>query len=223
VTVAAAGVRRAVVSVDRRLVVGALLVAVSVLGGLRLSASGGAGTPVWVATRDLAANDVLGPGDLRPVRLGGPAAVVQGLAPASAPVTGRVLLGRLPAGAPVPSALVGTRAAGGREVTVPTTPEHALGGDLRPGERVDVLASFHKGTEAAKTVVVVPGAEVVGLVRQRALLGEAQGATIGVTLAVPAEDATFLVFAVRNGEIDLVRATGRARARTERFEAVDLR
>lgn len=208
---------------DRRVTVGVLLVALSVIGGLRLSAPGGAGTPVWVAARDLQANAVLRDGDVRVVHLRSVPAALDGLAPASSPLRGRVLLGPVPQGTPIPDALLGARARAGREVTVPVTPEHALGGEVRPGERVDVVASFHKGSDAAKSVVVVAGAEVVGVARAAALLGEARGSPVGVTLAVPADDAVFLVFAIRNGEIDLLRATGRGRARTERFEASDLR
>jgi len=218
-----AGRRVRSLRIDRRVTVGVLLVALSVVGGLRLSAPGGAGTPVWVAARDLRADTVLRPGDVRAVRLRAAPGTVDGLAPTSSSLRGRVLLGPVPEGTPIPGALLSTRARAGREVTVPISPEHALGGEVRPGERVDVVASFHKGSDAAKTVVVVAGAEVVGLARAAALLGEARGAPVGVTLAVPAEDAVFLVFAIRNGEIDLLRSTGRGRARTERFEASDLR
>ena len=72
--------------------------------------------------------------------------------------------------------------------TVPIAPEHALGGALEPGDRVDVLGSFDKGTEAAKTLTVAAGAQVVDdllravahwLIRQRNVsldeLGQAGG------------------------------------------------
>ena len=56
--------------VDTRLVVGLLLVALSVLGGLRLAASGERdASSVYTAARDLPANHVVGPGDLATTQL----------------------------------------------------------------------------------------------------------------------------------------------------------
>src|SRR3954452_16457484 len=78
--------------VDTRLVVGLLLVALSVLGGLRLASSADDTVAVYAATRDLPADHELPGGDVRPPRVGAPAAVRAGLVPARhAPPIGRIL------------------------------------------------------------------------------------------------------------------------------------
>ena len=75
----------------------------------------------------------------------------------------------------VPGATLGRVARAGREITVPIAPEHALGGALEPGDRVDVLGSFDKGTESAKTLTVAAGAQVVDVVHADGLFGQREG------------------------------------------------
>jgi Flp pilus assembly protein CpaB len=225
---AAAPARRRLVRrlprLDTRLVVGLLLVALSVLGGLRLAASADHRVAVLSAARDLPADHVLERGDVTTTRVHAPASVLDGLVRATAaPPTGQALRFPLEAGDLVTDGALAARRGPGREMTVPIAPEHALGGELEPGDRVDVLASFDKGTEIAKTLTVASHVQVVDVVRADGLFGQSEGDITAVTLSVRPDDVVLLAFAVRNGEIDIVRADGGRTARVRaRFDASDI-
>lgn len=209
--------------VDARLVVGLLLVAAAVLGGLRLAASADRTTAVHTAARDLPAGHVLTATDLSTTRINAaPAVVDRLLEPGDLASTGRVLRFPLRRGELVAGTALGSSAPRGREITIPVGPDHALGGALEPGDRVDVLASFDKGTEAAKTLTVAAGAHVVDVIHEDGLFGQREGELAGLTLAVPRQDVVLVAFAVRNGEIDIIRADGRDGRGRARFDASDL-
>lgn len=203
------GARR-IPRIDTRLVIGVVLVAIAVVGGLRFAAAADATVGVVAVARDLPANHVIASGDLRVVRIHGSDAVLSHLvrSDGAGALRGRVLLYPVAAGGLVDRAAVALRPRAGREITVPITPEHALGGKVRPGDRVDVLASFTKGTSRARTVTVVDNAEVVDVVRADALFASGDGALSAVTLSVPPADAVFLAFALQNADLDIVRTTG---------------
>jgi Flp pilus assembly protein CpaB len=93
---------------------------------------------------------------------------------------------------------------------------------VRVGDRVDVLASFDASTRSARTLTVVSGAEVLGLVRSRGVFGHGDGELSALTLAVAPDDAVFLAFAARNGHLDVVRSTGGAAAARTRFDVEQL-
>ena len=61
--------------------------------------------------------------------------------------------------------------------------------------------------------ICLSGAEVVGAVRDDSVFG-GQGAVSALTLAVPNEDAMYVVFAVRTGDIDIVRTSAVPVSRT---------
>lgn len=209
--------------VDTRLVVGLALVALSVLGGLRLSAAAEHTVAVYAVARDLPAGHVLNGGDLRRTPVHAAPDVLARLVRADAgPPRGRVLRLPLAAGALLSSGDFGTRAVPGREITIPVTPDHALGGALRTGDRVDVLGSFGKGTDAAKTLTVAEDAQVVEVVRADGLFGQREGALSALTLAVAPDDAVFLAFALRNGELDVIRAVQGHDAARARFDLAEL-
>jgi Flp pilus assembly protein CpaB len=210
---------------DTRLVVGVLLVALSVVGGLRLSAGASSTIAVYAAARDLPADRVLTPGDLTTTRLRADGAVLDRLVRpgvAEAP-SGKVLRFPLREGDLLAAGALGAAAGRGREITVPVGPDHALGGALEVGDRVDVLASFDKGTELAKTLTVAANAQVIAVVETEGLFGQRDGDLAALTLAVPRDDVVLVAFAIRNAEIDIVRADGRSRHRDRtRFDAGDL-
>jgi Flp pilus assembly protein CpaB len=209
---------------DLRVVAGVALVAVSVIGGLRLSSGPAATTRVYVAATDLDAGHVLTRADLAAVGVRGPASVTRTLerVEAGAPV-GHVLRTPLRAGAPVPTDALGAAEPPGRDLTVPVTPEHALGGAVRAGDRVDVLATFDKGTDAARTLTVARDATVRQVTRADGLFGQHEGAVTAVTVTVDPDAAVALAFAARNGDLDIVRSRGaRVRARA-RFDVDSLR
>jgi Flp pilus assembly protein CpaB len=217
------GVTRRLPRIDTRLVVGLLLVAASILGGLRLAASADRTVAVHTAARDLPAGHVVTGTDLATTWINASAAVVDRLLePGDLPVTGRVLRFPVRRGELVAANALGSSAPRGREITVPVSPDHALGGALEPGDRVDVLASFDKGTEAAKTLTVAADAQVVDVIHADGLFGQQEGELAALTLAVPRDDVVLVAFAVRNGEVDIVRADGRPGRTRTRFDATDL-
>ena len=82
----------------------------------------------------------------------------------------------------------------------------AVAGTLRPGDRVDVLATFGSGGETY-TVAVVRQAEVLDAGRTGGSLASGDSETI--TLAVASSDEALAVsHAVTAGEVTLVRSTG---------------
>lgn len=194
---------------DTRLVVGLLLVALSIVGGLRLAGDPVAATRVYVAAADLDAGHVISASDVDVVEVRAPRIVLEGWTKSAhgAPV-GRVLRVALRKGSPLVFDRLGGAMGAGREITVPTTPEHALGGEIRTGDRIDLLATFDKGTDVARTVTVARGARVSGIVRSDGLFGAHAGAVTALTLGVDADDAVVVAFAARNAELDVVRAHG---------------
>lgn len=209
---------------DGRLVVGVLLVVVSVTGGLALFSAADHTVPVMSAARDLPAGHVLTSSDLRVTRVRADANVLDGLVPGSRrdATVGRVLLAAVTRDGLLANAVLGRDAAAGREMTVPIMPEHALGGALRIGDRVDVLATFNKGARDARTLTVVHDAQVVDTVRTKGILGEHAGDLSALTLSVQPDDAVYLAFASHTGELDVVRADGASSPLRTRFRYSDL-
>jgi hypothetical protein len=205
-------------------VAGVLLVAASIAGGLRLMGAADATVAVLAVTHDLPAGHVVTPADVKVTRIKADGAVLGRLVAGddARSVTGRVLLFPAPAQGLLDKASLGRAAGAGREITVPVAPEHALGGALRVGDRVDVLATFDKGTETARTITVAHRAQVVELVHGDGLFGQHEGALQALTVSVGDDDAVLVAFALRNGEIDVVRATGGDRAARDQFDVSDL-
>lgn len=213
-------------TIDARVVGGVVLVAVSVIGGLGLSADPEPTTPVYVAATDLDAGHVLTSKDLKVAELRAPVSTLNGLARPSRggrPV-GRSLQTRLRANATVGLDGLGPTAPAGREITIPVTPDHALGGAVRTGDRVDVLATFDKGTDAARTLAVARAATVHGVVQSDGLFGQHAGAITALTLDVEPDAAIVVAFATRNAELDIVRSIGAGERRVRsRYDAGDVR
>ncbi len=215
---------RRVRRVDGRLVLGLVLVAVSVLGGLTLFAAADHTVAVLAAARDLPAGHVVERGDLRVTRVRTDGNVLASLVRGDRAdaLVGRVLVEPVARDALVPSASVGHGPVDGREMTVPITPEHALGGAVRVGDRVDVLATFAKGGKDARTLTVVHGAQVVDTVHTKGILGDHAGDLSAVTLSVSSDDAVYLAFARPTPEVDVVRAGADSSGGRTSFQYSDL-
>jgi Flp pilus assembly protein CpaB len=212
-------------ALDARVITGVVLVAVSVVGGIRLTRGPEPGTAVFVATSDLDAGHVVTRADVTTVEVRAGRDVVAALerADRGAPV-GRVLRIPVRAGAAISIEALGGAIPAGRDVTIPVTPDHALGGAIRAGDRVDLYATFDKGTDAARTLIVARRATVRGVTESDGLFGQRQGAISAITLAVDPDSAIAVAFAARNGELDVVRARGTLDGRgRERFDADTLR
>ena len=206
-----------------RTVLGVLLFSASFLGVQRVVHSARATTPVWVAARDLPRDAELSEADLVTAEVTLPPEMLSRYLGAAKPLTGAVLAHPVLAGELVPAAWVADRGATdpGRSMTIPVTPEHALGGTLEPGDRIDVLATFDSQDVRARTTVLAPQVEVIDVVTAGGLVG-GEEATVGVTVAVTPEQATDLTYATRTAEIDIVRVDGPAPSDSGSVESGDL-
>jgi len=191
---------------DARIGIGLGLVALSVLGGLRLSGASTQGREVLAYVAPFATGHLIERSDLTVVvvRADGPSERTFVDAAARARVIGRPLTRAVQANGLVLTGDVGRSTPEVREITVPVAAEHALGGDLEPGDRVDVLATFDREGDTARTLMVTSGAEVVAAVRDDAVFGGA-GSVAALTLSVRNEDAMYVVFAARTADLDVVR------------------
>lgn len=192
-----------------RAVVGGLLVAVAAVGTFAAygNATAGPSTAYAIAAADLPAGARIGPGDvdLRPMDLPGPVAaraftsagaVVGAITLAPVAAGELVQAGALipPGGAPAPAA----------ELSFAVPVDRAVNGALRPGERVDVLATYGTGG-AAHTMVVVRGALLLADDEGEEAIG-ASTRVLTIALEDP-DDVVRVTHAVRAGEVTVVRAT----------------
>ena len=202
-----------------RAVLGGLLVSLAALGSYVLARGGDDDqlAPYVVAGRDLAPGAALTEADLRLVSLDLPPDQARGTFPTLAALTGAVMRGPLQAGAVVTASAV-DRPAGGavdrwgwrgdpaapayRELSLDLPAARAVGGDLRPGDRVDVVA-----TADAASHVLVQQALVIGADggKDGSPLG---GSEVSVTLALPDAGAALAVaHGAAAAELTLLRST----------------
>lgn len=201
---------------NARAVAGGFLVALSALGLFTAYAQATAGptTSYVVARHDVALGTQLSEDDLVRLPMELPAAVADhAVFDRTAAVVGATTIGPIRKGELVQAGDLVRKRSGSAELEVSfeIEPARALAGSLRPGETVDVLATFGAGADAY-TVVVVQGARVLA----SASTGNAltTGADV-VSLAVASSDAALaLTHAVNAGEITLVRSTGSSASTT---------
>jgi pilus assembly protein CpaB len=193
--------------INARTVLGLLLFALAFLGGQRILAAGETSVHLWAAARDLPQGAVISEGDLRVAEADLPEDLLGSYLVASQAVEGVVLSRPVRAGELLPVAWVtgdGTSSGLGRSMAIPLPPESPVLPSLRPGDRVDIFATFNAGDVRAKTTLVARGIDVVDLETAGGLvMGEE--AVIGIEVSVSPEDAARLAFAIRNGQIDIVR------------------
>lgn len=190
-----------------RTTLGAVLLLVAFVAGNGILEGANDTTRVWVAARDMAAGEPIGASDLQVSEVRLSTSLMDLYAPASLSLTGRTLSRSVRAGEMIPRGAAASSAGAGSLVTVPVAPEHSVGGALRPGDRVDVLATFDSGQPTARTVVVGRDVQVVQLVDSAGLMSGAD-AMIGITLSVPPSDVSRLIFASRNADLDVVEGRG---------------
>lgn len=190
---------------DRRLVLGLLLVLTSVVVGARVLAGADASVPVYAVTRDLAAGTALVDGDLRVVRVrlfgsGDRYVSADGPKPAGylllRPMGRDELLPRLAVSADPTAVPV-------RLVTLPVR-RHHLPPELSHGDVVDVYLSPGAKSAPAAPTLVLAGVPVES-VSDRGGSRLAAGDETGVVLRVPVPNVAALVAAGQSGAIDLVR------------------
>lgn len=163
---------------------------------------------VVVAAVDLAPGAVVDPNATRAASLPASSSLRGALMSPGELRDGRwVLTRRVGAGEPLARGAVARPAApnGQRAMSVAVSPEHAAGGAIEVGDRVDVI-----NAEGPQAVYVVRNAEVIGRSAPRSSGGLASSSSGGfyVTIAVDAEPALRLASAIRGGKLEVVRTTG---------------
>src|SRR6266540_1644105 len=185
--------------------IGVLLVVVALAGYWSVYSATTHRTPVLVAAHDLQAGSVVRPADLGTAELAGDAGTIASL------VSGRELAAPVPQGAPLARASVMQTGAGPAAFTLVVPTLRALGGALRPGDRVTVLATFESGA-GARARAIARGLRVLSVGQAPEGL-DAASASIPVTVALSDPSlAAGLALANTEGKIDLLREGGRGRA-----------
>jgi len=207
----ARSVRRRTSLPGGRAVVGGFLVALSALGiyGAYTQAAAGPTTSFVVARRDVAIGARLTTDDLRLEVMELPDTLANGSAFKSvATLVGATTVGPVRKGDLVQASDVVEKRSGTAELEVAFALEssRAVAGSLRPGELVDVLATFGAGGDAY-TVTVVSRARILDARPAGGPL--AGGDTDIIRLALTSgADALAITHAVNVGDVTLVRATG---------------
>ena len=190
--------------IDLRIVLGLVLMLVAVLGGVSLIRTAQARTPVLVAAGVVQPGELIEASDLRAAEVALPGDVSFLSAERQSEIVGRVAAEPLWDGKVLSEASVATGppiAPGTVAITLLLPDESAVGGQLRSGDRVAVLASAsadHTGEDAATLVAL---AEVPVLsVRS---MTEAGAPAHLVTLNVTLEEARSLAEARSRGRLDL--------------------
>jgi pilus assembly protein CpaB len=191
---------------------GFALMLVGLLVVLGYSAAASRRTPVLVAARDLPAGTVVHASDLRSSRVGADGAVVAAIVTASQEqsVVGRRLAIPVAAGEPLPRSALAASSASPAAFTLAVAVAHALGGQLQPGDRVSVLATFSNATGSATTQALARNLVVLAVGRPRSI-GDPNQSSIPVTVALPDPRlASRLALANSTAKIDLLRDSSRS-------------
>jgi Flp pilus assembly protein CpaB len=187
--------------------VGIVLVLIALVGYWSVYRATTERTPVLVAAHDLVAGAVLQPGDLRAVELAGEGDFMAGVVSEGEldDVLGSRLGVSVESGLPLPRGALGEAAPAPPALTLAVAALHAVGGTLRPGDRVTVLATFGSGTGQAEARAIARGLEVLAVGGAPEAL-DRNSATIPVTVAVRQSSlASVLALANAEGKIDLLR------------------
>ena len=186
-TAASAHRLRAASWINGRTALGGCLVLLAVLAGALFLDRSQRLAPVYAAARDLPAGTPLKDGDLIVIRVRLPdTALRHYLQPgADHTVSGRVLTASVRRETLVPAGIVpaSSRAAGLVELPVQVDQGDMAQG-LRPGDSVQVLATYTEGARRGRAVVLLPSAEVVQILQDPAGLA-GTGQERGVQLRMP--------------------------------------
>ena len=170
-------------------------------------------TQVIVAAHALPAGRILRPADLTHTGLAGSAQVLATFMPSNEEslVVGHALKTPVAAGAPIPQAALASARGAGDSLTLAVPALHALAGQLAPGDRVTVLATFTSANGQAQTRAIARNLEVLAVGSASGFAASAQ--TIPITVALPNPSlASVLALANEAGKLDLLREGGAAAA-----------
>ncbi|MGH9182310.1 MAG: RcpC/CpaB family pilus assembly protein [Acidimicrobiales bacterium] len=192
-----------------RAVVGGFLVTASVVGvfAAYVTAGSGPATSYAVVRADVAAGERLGTDNLALVPLELPAEQEAVAFAETEGLVGATALGPLSAGQLVQTSDVANPLGSPEraQISLPVEPGRALGGELRAGEQVDVIATYTTGGEPVTTTVST-GAIVVRTVGADQAVGSSGALT--VVLAVPPAELEPIAQAASVGEVAIARTTG---------------
>ena len=195
-------------------------------GALRREAQGGARTGVLVALRDVEKEAKLGRTDvgIRAIPSGfvHPGAVLEpeaeralGRTVAAPLVAGQPLLWRdLTSGAPARKPLAELVPKGLRALTLPVDVSSSLGGALRAGDRVDLLGTFVRASEADRATVTL--LQNVPVLAAAEVSADSPAQLDHVTVALTLEEAELVAFALGRGQVQVVLRHARDHAVVER-------
>jgi Flp pilus assembly protein CpaB len=166
-------------------------------------------TQVLVAAHALPAGRVLRLADLTHAGLAGSGQVLATFVPASqeSSLIGHALKEPVAAGAPIPTSALASARGGGDSMTLAVPVLHALAGQLSPGDRVTVLATYTSASGQAQTRAIARNLEVLNVGSASGFNASSQ--TIPVTVALPNPSlASALALANEAGKLDLLREAG---------------
>ena len=191
-----------------RTLLGLLISAAALFGGQRVMQNAENTVTVWTAARDVPGEEVIDRTHLRVAEVRLPSDLLASTRWGIDSSRGDVATRPIAAGELFSTVWIvdGTELDSGRVISIPLQPEHAVGGTLSPGDRIDILATFDVGEAWARTVVLAQAVEVREVVRAEGLIDDP--GQIGVTVSVDAAQSARLAVVIRNAEIDVVRVTG---------------
>lgn len=173
-------------------------------------------TPVLVAAHDLPAGATINLSDLRSSRIAADGNVLAALVTVAdeQSVLGRSLAVPIVGGEPLPTSALASPSVTPAAFTLVLAVGHALGGGVRAGDHVSVLATFSSLSGAATTQVLARDLTVLS-VGQAPSIGDPNQSTIPVTVALPnARLASRLALANSTAKLDLLRDSARSAAET---------
>lgn len=190
-----------------RAALGALLVTAAAVGLYSASARA-ANHPLTgylVAAHDLPPGHRLVPSDLRRQPLDLSDALAGRAFTSETSLDGATTLGPVAGGELLQAgSLIRSRGGSGRELSIPVDPARAVAGTLRPGERVDLVATFGSGTSSS-TETVLHDALVID--SQRGGSSLSSSGNVVLTLAVETEaEQVAVAHALNDGELLVVRS-----------------
>jgi Flp pilus assembly protein CpaB len=164
---------------------------------------------VLVAAHALPEGAVLRASDLTHSGLAGSSQLLASFLPASEQslLVGRSLKQPVASGAPIPAAALASARGGTDSMTLAVPVQHALGGQLAPGDRVTVLATYTSATGQAQTRAIARNLQVLAVGSASGFNASAETIPVTVALLNPSV-ASALALANEAGKLDLLRESG---------------
>jgi Flp pilus assembly protein CpaB len=160
---------------------------------------------VAVARERIEAADRVTSGMVRWVEVPADSPLAEGLVDEAALAGERVATRPIDAGEPLTAGALATDLVGEglRSMSIPVAREHAAGGRLRPGDRVDVI-----DVADGEPTYAVTGAEVLAVGNESAGALDASPGRFHVVVAVDDQEALRLAAALADEKLEVIRSTG---------------